>query len=213
MDTIGFQIVIELQRLERERRQSIVEAIYRDQDDRKASILVAIGSMTVSEALQWKQARQTARLAEREAYQAESQRLAHEKARADTERRALESAAAVAAARERGIARARAELVNHAPPHAPIDTPPAPAPAAVQSEPAPAPEQRAEPVWKDGDEWTPAAVAEMERLYVQEGLSLSAIGRIMGGRVGGPAISRQRVREKIPGAVRSGKGKCKGARG
>jgi pyruvate/2-oxoglutarate dehydrogenase complex dihydrolipoamide acyltransferase (E2) component len=90
---------------------------------------------------------------------------------------------------------------------------PDPAPAAVQSEPAAAPEQRAEPAWKNGDEWTADAVAEMARLYAQDGLSLSAIGRIMGDRVGGPAISRQRVREKIPDAVRSGKGKCKGARG
>lgn len=84
---------------------------------------------------------------------------------------------------------------------------------AVQSEPAAAPEQPAEPVWKDGDHWTPAAVAEMVRLHEQEGRSLSDIGRVMGERVGGPAISRQRVREKIPHSVRGGKGKCKGARG
>lgn len=90
---------------------------------------------------------------------------------------------------------------------------PSPAPAAVQSEPPPEPEQPSEPVWKDGDHWTLAAVAEMVRLHEQEGRSLSDIGRVMGDRVGGPAISRQRVREKIPDSVRGGKGKCKGARG
>jgi hypothetical protein len=94
----------------------------------------------------------------------------------------------------------------------PAEQPPATVPAAVQSEPTPAPEQPAEPVWKDGDHWTPAAVAEMVRLHEQEGRSLSDIGRVMGDRVGGPAISRQRVREKIPDSVRGGKGKCKGAR-
>lgn len=99
------------------------------------------------------------------------------------------------------------------PDHAHAQAQATPAPAVIQSEPAAEPEQPAGPVWKIDDEWTPAAVAEMARLYEQEELSLSSIGRIMGELVGGSAISRQRVREKIPDAVRGGKGKCKGARG
>lgn len=146
MGTTGF-IASELQRQERERAQALADVISDMQDDARLSLRVSAGLMTIGEAAQSKQARQAARVAEREAYRAELQRAA-------AERQALEAAAVVAAAREKGIARARAELANHAPPHAPIGTPPPPAPAIDLK-----------PTKKPGDDWTPADYAELLRQY------------------------------------------------
>jgi hypothetical protein len=128
MKMVGFQTASELQRLERERRREISETFSRCQDNLNVLMPVAFGSMTDEEAMRWKQARQSARAAEYEAYCAELQRVADEQARKDAEQRAADAeqcaAAEVAAAVERGTARARAELANRTPTSAQTDTPP-----------------------------------------------------------------------------------------